>query len=49
LFSEEFEPKNKELLGNFPQALSHLAHINATLMLHRGPSAIQRKDQMRES
>ena len=41
LFSEEFEPKQKEFLGNFPQALSHLAYINATLMLHRGPGAVQ--------
>jgi GH15 family glucan-1,4-alpha-glucosidase len=33
LFSEQYDPDESRLLGNFPQGLSHYAHIAAALAL----------------
>ena len=33
LFAEQYAPGRKEMLGNFPQGLTHLAHISAALAL----------------
>ena len=33
LFAEEYSRKGREMLGNFPQGLSHLSHIGAALAL----------------
>ena len=33
LFSEEHDPEAKLMLGNFPQALSHLSHLEAAIAL----------------
>jgi GH15 family glucan-1,4-alpha-glucosidase len=35
LLSEEYDPVNKRLVGNFPQAFSHLALINSAYNLTR--------------
>jgi GH15 family glucan-1,4-alpha-glucosidase len=36
LFSEEYDPARGEMLGNFPQALSHLSHLEALVALSAG-------------
>ena len=44
LLSEEYDPKAERLLGNFPQAFSHVALINTAAnlsMAEHGPSAMR--------
>lgn len=36
LLSEEYDPKRREMLGNFPQALTHIAVVHAALALDGG-------------
>ncbi len=33
LFSEQYDPEAKELLGNFPQAFTHIGYINSVVAL----------------
>ena len=36
LLSEEYDPAAKRLLGNFPQAFSHVGLVNTAFNLSRG-------------
>jgi GH15 family glucan-1,4-alpha-glucosidase len=36
LLSEEYDPERKRLVGNFPQAFSHIALVNAAFDLEDG-------------
>jgi GH15 family glucan-1,4-alpha-glucosidase len=39
LLAEEYDPRQRRQLGNFPQAFSHLALINSALNLtNHGPA-----------
>jgi GH15 family glucan-1,4-alpha-glucosidase len=40
LFSEEYDPVHRRLLGNMPQGLSHLSHLAASVALDRGPDQL---------
>jgi len=40
LLSEEYDPAAKRLLGNFPQAFSHIGLLNTAFNLHRNRSSI---------
>jgi GH15 family glucan-1,4-alpha-glucosidase len=37
LLAEEYDPQEKRLLGNFPQAFSHVGLVNTAFNLDRGP------------
>ena len=43
LLSEEYDTRSHRLVGNFPQALSHIALANAALELTQGESAQHRR------
>jgi len=42
LLSEEYDPKHKRLVGNFPQAFSHIALVNAACDIEQDGAALKR-------
>jgi GH15 family glucan-1,4-alpha-glucosidase len=49
LLGEQFDPHTGEILGNFPQAFSHLGLINTAVQLERGRSGEHMHRTSRES
>jgi GH15 family glucan-1,4-alpha-glucosidase len=41
LLSEEYDPAGKRLLGNFPQAFSHIGLLSSVLALNEGFKAFK--------
>ncbi|MFD0775133.1 glycoside hydrolase family 15 protein [Streptomonospora algeriensis] len=41
LLSEEYDPRAGRLVGNYPQALSHIALVNTALLLEKGQAPIE--------
>src|SRR5581483_9698221 len=46
LLSEEYDPRTKRLVGNFPQAFSHMALVNAAVQLAAVPATAGSLDQV---
>jgi GH15 family glucan-1,4-alpha-glucosidase len=45
LLSEQYDPGAKRLLGNFPQAFSHVALVNTALNLGRGQKPAEQRSK----
>jgi GH15 family glucan-1,4-alpha-glucosidase len=44
LLSEEYDPRSRRLVGNFPQAFSHVALINTARSLSAAGGAVQSRN-----
>jgi GH15 family glucan-1,4-alpha-glucosidase len=45
LLSEEYDPATRRLVGNFPQAFSHVALINSAFNLTRSLMPVEQRSQ----
>ena len=45
LLSEEYDPRVKRLVGNFPQAFSHMALVNCAYNLTRATKPVEQRAQ----
>jgi GH15 family glucan-1,4-alpha-glucosidase len=45
LFSEQVDPDSGQLLGNYPQTLTHLSHIEAAVALQEGAARVSEQHQ----
>jgi GH15 family glucan-1,4-alpha-glucosidase len=43
LLSEEYDPRRRRLVGNFPQAFTHVALVNSALNLTRFKPLVQQR------
>jgi GH15 family glucan-1,4-alpha-glucosidase len=43
LLAEEYDPVNRRLLGNFPQAFSHVGLVNTAMNLGTGPRPTEQR------
>jgi GH15 family glucan-1,4-alpha-glucosidase len=43
LLSEEYDPRSRRLIGNFPQAFSHIGLINSAANLTRGEKPAEQR------
>jgi GH15 family glucan-1,4-alpha-glucosidase len=49
LLAEEYDPIRQRMVGNFPQAFSHLALVQAAFVLHEADERAGRGDRRQDS
>jgi GH15 family glucan-1,4-alpha-glucosidase len=49
LLSEEYDPRARRLVGNFPQAFTHLALVNSALNLTRSEKPAEQRAELKET